>query len=109
MPRDDIDTSKPLHAYGVDSLLAVELRNCFSKELSADVAIFDLTGGASVDAVSLTVAKKSTSFSAASGYEWAGRIILYEWYGGDSVLSIEVGRFLIYVLGCLSCSLMLSG
>lgn len=66
MPRDDIDTSKPLHAYGVDSLLAVELRNYFAKELSADVAIFDLMGGASIDAVALTVAKKSTLFSAAS-------------------------------------------
>ena len=37
MPRDDIDTSKSLHAYGVDSLLAVELRSYFAKELSADV------------------------------------------------------------------------
>ncbi len=66
MPRDDIDTSKPLHAYGVDSLLAGELRNYFAKELSVDVAIFDLMGGPSIDAVTLTVAKKSTLFSSAS-------------------------------------------
>ena len=65
MSRDDIDISKPLHAYGVDSLLAVELRNYFAKELSADVAIFDLMGGPSIGAVTLTVAKKSTlSYSA---------------------------------------------
>lgn len=59
IPPDDIDTSKPLHAYGVDSLLAVELRNYFAKELGADVAIFDLMGGASFAAVGMTVASRS--------------------------------------------------
>lgn len=66
MHRDDIDTSKPLHAYGVDSLLAVELRNYFAQELSADVAIFDHMSGPSIDAESLTVAKESTFFRSAS-------------------------------------------
>lgn len=66
MPRDDIDTSKPLHAYGVDSLLAVELRNHFAKEMSADGAIFDRMGGPSIDAVSLTVTKESTFSRSAS-------------------------------------------
>ncbi|MCJ1389859.1 hypothetical protein MMC18_002716 [Xylographa bjoerkii] len=64
IPREDLDTAKPLHKYGVDSLLAVELRNYFAKELSADVAIFDLMGGPSIDAVSMTVAKKSAFWSA---------------------------------------------
>ena len=59
IPPEDIDTSKPLHVYGVDSLLAVELRNYFAKELSADVPIFDITGGASFEVVGLTVARKS--------------------------------------------------
>ena len=59
MPPDDIDTSKPLHAYGVDSLLAVELRNYFAKELGAEVAIFDLMGGASFATVGMTVASRS--------------------------------------------------
>lgn len=59
IPADDIDTSKPLHAYGVDSLLAVELRNYFAKELGAEVAIFDLMGGASFAAVGTTVASRS--------------------------------------------------
>lgn len=59
MSAEDIDSSKPLHAYGVDSLLAVELRNWFAKELSADVAIFDIMGGLSIAAVGVTVAGKS--------------------------------------------------
>ena len=56
---EDIDVSKALHAYGVDSLLAVELRNFFTKELGADVAIFEIMGGASFETVSGTVARKS--------------------------------------------------
>lgn len=59
IPSEDIDTSKPLHVYGVDSLLAVELRNYFAKELSADVPVFDITGGASFEVVGMTVARKS--------------------------------------------------
>ena len=49
----DIDSSKPILQYGVDSLTAVELRNWFAKELKTDVAIFDILGGSSTDAISL--------------------------------------------------------
>lgn len=65
IPPGDIDTSKPLHSYGVDSLLAVELRGWFAKELKADVAIFEIMGGASFAAVAAAVASKS-SFRQAS-------------------------------------------
>ena len=59
MPAEDVDTSKPLHAYGVDSLLAVELRNWFGKEMNADIPIFQIMGDASIAAVSTIVAGKS--------------------------------------------------
>lgn len=36
-----VDTAKPLHLYGVDSLVAVELRSWFAKEMGAGVAVFD--------------------------------------------------------------------
>jgi hypothetical protein len=51
IPTKDIDITKPLHAYGVDSLLAVELRNWFAKEVRADVAVFDIMGGSSIVSV----------------------------------------------------------
>ena len=60
IPREDIETAKPLHAYGVDSLLAVELRNWFAKEMGANVAIFDIMGAASFEAVGLVVVGKSS-------------------------------------------------
>jgi hypothetical protein len=58
LPLADIDVDKPIHQYGVDSLAAVELRNWFSRELRAEVAIFDILGGANIaSAVGLAVRK----------------------------------------------------
>ncbi|PLN79543.1 hypothetical protein BDW42DRAFT_172734 [Aspergillus taichungensis] len=55
---DEIDLDKPIHHYGVDSLAAVELRNWFGRELRADIAIFDILGGASIaSVVALAVGK----------------------------------------------------
>jgi Phosphopantetheine attachment site len=68
MPAEDIDTSKPLHAYGADSLLAAEARNWVAREMDSDVAIFDIMGGPSINAVEVTVAGKSQFRRA----DWAG-------------------------------------
>ncbi|KAH2773310.1 hypothetical protein KXW10_002572 [Aspergillus fumigatus] len=58
LPLTEIDVDKPIHQYGVDSLAAVELRNWFSRELRADIAIFDILGGANIaSAVGLAVRK----------------------------------------------------
>lgn len=59
IPPEDLDPSKPLYVYGVDSLLAVELRNYFAKEMRVDLAIFDIMNGSNFQAVSMTVASKS--------------------------------------------------
>jgi len=59
LPADSFDTQKPMHAYGIDSLVAIELRNWFSKELSADVAVFDIMGEASLAAIGELVSKRS--------------------------------------------------
>ena len=58
-PPTGIDTAKPLHAYGVDSLLAVEIRNWFAKVFEADIAVFDIMGKGSIDAIGAVVAAKS--------------------------------------------------
>lgn len=59
IPQEDLDPSKPLYVYGVDSLLAVELRNYFAKEMGVDLAIFDIMNGSNFEAVSMSVATKS--------------------------------------------------
>jgi len=56
---EDVDADKPLHAFGVDSLVAVELRNWIAKEFAADVPIFEIMGGRTVAAVAQLVTKTS--------------------------------------------------
>lgn len=42
MPESDVDAGKPLSAYGVDSLVAVEVRNWIARETAVDVSVFDI-------------------------------------------------------------------
>ncbi|KJZ70791.1 hypothetical protein HIM_09804 [Hirsutella minnesotensis 3608] len=41
---DDVDVRKPLSEYGVDSLMAIELRNWIRRDFDAVVAVFDIMG-----------------------------------------------------------------
>lgn len=61
---EELDLNKQMHTYGVDSLVAVELRNWFAREWSADVAIFDILGATPAD-VGMVVAGKSLHRQAA--------------------------------------------
>lgn len=56
---EDVDLDKPLHAYGVDSLVAVELRNAIAKDFAADVPVFELVGGRTVRGVAEFVENRS--------------------------------------------------
>jgi acyl carrier protein len=40
-----------LHSYGVDSLVAVELRNWLAKEFGAKIAVFRLMGAKDLESV----------------------------------------------------------
>ena len=55
----DVDVQQPLHAYGVDSLLAVELRSWIAREFRADVPVFEILGGSTFLTVGLLVAARS--------------------------------------------------
>ncbi|KAL1857091.1 Type I Iterative PKS [Diaporthe australafricana] len=54
---EDVDTHQALHAYGVDSLIAVELRSWLGKEFAGDVPVFEIVSGKTVEAVGQLVAK----------------------------------------------------
>ncbi|KAK5996306.1 Highly reducing polyketide synthase azaB [Cladobotryum mycophilum] len=41
---EDIDARKPLHAYGIDSLVAIDLKNWVSREVGAEMKVFSLLG-----------------------------------------------------------------
>lgn len=64
-PVTDIDVSKPVYTYGVDSLVAVELRNWLALELRSDVSIFDLTSSAPITDVCRKIALRSQLVPAA--------------------------------------------
>lgn len=48
---EDIESSKPLHQFGVDSLVAVELRNWIAKNFAADISVFEIMSGRTVKGV----------------------------------------------------------
>lgn len=56
---DDVQLSRQLSDYGVDSLMAVELRNWISKEFRANVAVFEIMGTSTIAAIGSLVVEKS--------------------------------------------------
>ena len=58
MPESDVDEGKPLSAYGVDSLVAVEVRNWIARETGVDVSVFDLMANVPMRALAGDLAGK---------------------------------------------------
>lgn len=58
--QDQITLDSRVESYGVDSLVAVELRNWLAKEVDADIAIFELLGAATLSTVGTVAATKSS-------------------------------------------------
>ncbi|KAF9631026.1 beta-ketoacyl synthase domain-containing protein [Lasiodiplodia theobromae] len=61
VPPEEVDPQRPLGAYGVDSLVAAELRNWLTKETGVDVGVARLTGpDVPMETVAWDVAKART-------------------------------------------------
>ncbi|KAL8707779.1 MAG: hypothetical protein Q9220_007231 [cf. Caloplaca sp. 1 TL-2023] len=56
---DEVDVTKPVVAYGLDSLAAVELRNWITSELEANVPLMELMSSPSIEHLSGKIASKS--------------------------------------------------
>ena len=65
VPVEDLDPSKPVNAYGVDSLVAVELRNWIFREIKADMSVFDILSSIPISALSAKIAANSALVKAA--------------------------------------------
>ncbi|PWY83393.1 KR-domain-containing protein, partial [Aspergillus heteromorphus CBS 117.55] len=59
LPASDIEPSKPIHTYGIDSLVAVDLKNWFEREIGASLTVFDLMGNAPLRQLSALAALNS--------------------------------------------------
>ncbi len=57
--NEDVDPGKTLSSYGMDSLMAVELRNWIGRDFRASVAVFDILGDYSIKALGDVVAERT--------------------------------------------------
>jgi NADPH:quinone reductase-like Zn-dependent oxidoreductase len=53
---ENIDHSRPLHSYGVDSLMAVDIRTWILADLQAEMSLFDVLGSSSIHALATRIA-----------------------------------------------------
>lgn len=56
---ENIDPSKPLHTYGIDSLMAVDIRSWVLGNIKAEISLFDVLSGVSILALAGRVARVS--------------------------------------------------
>ena len=56
---EDVSFSLPMASYGLDSLVAVEIRNWIARELDVKVSMFDLISGNSLEVLAVLVVMKS--------------------------------------------------
>lgn len=57
--RPNLDIDKPLHAYGVDSLVAVDVRSWMIKDLGSKMTVFEINSQASIQHLAKTVTSKN--------------------------------------------------
>ena len=55
---DEIDLSLPIAAAGVDSLVAIEIRNWWKTNLGTDISVLELLGGGSIEQLGATAAQR---------------------------------------------------
>ena len=59
IPKSEVDPSRPLYSYGVDSLVAMEVRNWITRELKANMALLDLMAAVPMETFANQIAQKS--------------------------------------------------
>lgn len=59
MPASEVDPSRPLYRYGVDSLVALEVRNWISKEIKANMALLEILAAVPIESFAKKIAEKS--------------------------------------------------
>ena len=59
VPREEMDASKPIVVYGLDSLVAIEIRNWITRELDASLQVLELLTSSSIADLAGLILKKS--------------------------------------------------
>lgn len=63
MELENLDSSRPASSYGVDSLVAVEVRPWVVKDVKSDISVFNILSNAPLTQLVATIAVKSQLFS----------------------------------------------
>ncbi|KAL9069652.1 MAG: hypothetical protein Q9157_006092 [Trypethelium eluteriae] len=66
LPLEDIAPTRSMQEYGMDSLVAVEMRNWITNNLGATIPVLEMLGNASLRALSTGIVKKSSMVDATS-------------------------------------------
>jgi acyl carrier protein len=69
-PIEELDPASPISVYGLDSLVAIEIRNWITRELEANLQILEILTSDSVPALAETILKKSGILSPDLKTEW---------------------------------------
>ncbi|KAK7214382.1 hypothetical protein V2G26_002385 [Clonostachys chloroleuca] len=59
IPAEEVESSKQLSDYGVDSLMAVELRNWIGRDFQTNVAVFEIMSGTTIQGLGQLVAERA--------------------------------------------------
>ncbi|RAK93462.1 putative polyketide synthase [Aspergillus costaricaensis CBS 115574] len=59
IPATAIERDSPLHAHGIDSLVAVDMKNWFMNEIGANFTVFDIMSNSPITQMSVMAAEKS--------------------------------------------------
>lgn len=59
IPPSEVDPSRPLYRYGVDSLVALEVRNWITRELKANMALLEILAAVPISSFAGKIAEKS--------------------------------------------------
>ncbi|PNY28266.1 Polyketide synthase [Tolypocladium capitatum] len=59
IPASEIDPSRPIYRYGVDSLVALEVRNWITKEMKANMTLLEILAAVPMEMFAVQIAKKS--------------------------------------------------
>lgn len=67
VPQDEMDPAKPIAGYGLDSLVAIEIRNWITRELDASLQVLELLTSSSIMNLAETILEKSKLVSHKAG------------------------------------------
>nr|QEO60268.1 polyketide synthase [Alternaria oxytropis] len=59
IPASEVDSSRPMYRYGVDSLVALEVRNWITREMQANIALLEILAAVPMKDFAKTIAERS--------------------------------------------------